>query len=646
MSKLNNNTEKLEALLAKVNALPEAGEGGIDTSDATATSSDILAGETAYVDGLKITGTIPTKTASDLIAAGPVVTVPEGYYANTVEKSISTVTQAIPSVSIDDSGLITATAAQSAGYVSDGIEIGKKQLTTQAAKTITPTKASQTAVAKNVYTTGMVTVDAIPSEYITTTDATASASDVLSGKTAYVKGSKVTGTIPNNGGITSTMDGINTKSIAIPAGYTSGGSVSLDNTIDNEVSEQADLIEQIAATVDSLPEAGSGVGLDTSDATATASDILSGKTAYVKGAKITGNIAFQAARTITPGVMDQVAISAGLYASGSITVKGDVNLIAGNIRSGTSIFGITGTYAGSSDSSTTDTSIEDSFVTKTITNYTNDRVNDIGAGAFFCMSRLETASFPACYRIGASAFYDCTNLQSISLPKCCTIDTSAFFNVTELAVVDLPKVNYIGTYAFGNRWLTGGSLNTGHFGSGYAKGATKTYAYFGSSAFSGCARLKAINLYYPSVATLSNINAFQSTPIAGYTTYNHGVYGSIYVPASLVDAYKSATNWAVYADRITALDASLDWGRDVPVFEFEFVGAEAEEGMTWREWVNSVYNDGSYGCNNDRVFSTTSGILGIDPIVYDDGTYSNYVRPDDIISNDIGYALHSESQWM
>ena len=87
-----------------------------------------------------------------------------------------------------------------------------------------------------------------------------SASDLLSGKQLIDdEGKVVEGNMPNNGSVSSTMDGINTKSITIPTGYTSGGTVSLDGTIDNEVEEQADIISQIKSVVDNLPNAGSGV---------------------------------------------------------------------------------------------------------------------------------------------------------------------------------------------------------------------------------------------------------------------------------------------------------------------------------------------------------------------------------------------------
>jgi len=52
--------------------------------------------------------------------------------------AMTTATQATPSISVNSSGLITASATQSEGYVSAGTKSGTKQLTTQAAKTITP----------------------------------------------------------------------------------------------------------------------------------------------------------------------------------------------------------------------------------------------------------------------------------------------------------------------------------------------------------------------------------------------------------------------------------------------------------------------------------------------------------------------------
>lgn len=69
--------------------------------------------------------------------------------------------------------------------------------------------------------------------------------------------------MPNNGSIALTMDGINTKTISIPEGYTSGGTVSLDGTIDEEVEEQTDLIEQIKNAANNLPEAGSSDSAET-----------------------------------------------------------------------------------------------------------------------------------------------------------------------------------------------------------------------------------------------------------------------------------------------------------------------------------------------------------------------------------------------
>lgn len=52
------------------------------------------------------------------------------------------------------------------------------------------------------------------------------------------------------------------------------------------------------------------------------------------------------ATTITPGTADKTAVSAYRYTTGAVKVKGDANLVAANIKSGTSIFGVTGTFTG------------------------------------------------------------------------------------------------------------------------------------------------------------------------------------------------------------------------------------------------------------------------------------------------------------
>lgn len=139
------------------------------------------------------------------------------------------------------------------------------------------------------------------------------ADKVLSGVNFGTEEGLKVGTMPNRGAVTNTLNA--GGSYTIPEGYHNGsGRIN-------------------AATLAAQTQAN-----------ATAAQILSGQTAWVNGALVTGTMANRGtpARQV-PGTTDRT-LSAGYYPTG-ITIAGDANLIAANIPAGKTMFGIAGTAA-------------------------------------------------------------------------------------------------------------------------------------------------------------------------------------------------------------------------------------------------------------------------------------------------------------
>jgi hypothetical protein len=144
-----------------------------------------------------------------------------------------------------------------------------------------------------------------------------------------------------NNGTVSTDISAKATEVTIAQGYHSGsGKVKIATAEQNKI-----ITGNIKSGITILGVAGKSSVVDTADANAVAGDILNGKIGYVNGSKITGNIPSKGAATYTPGTASQT-ISAGQYLSGAQTISGDADLVAGNIKSGVNIFGVTGSFSG------------------------------------------------------------------------------------------------------------------------------------------------------------------------------------------------------------------------------------------------------------------------------------------------------------
>ena len=267
---------------------------------------------------------------------------------------------------------------------------------------------------------------------------------------------------------------------------------------------------------------------------------------------------------------------------------------------------------------------EDAVITKTISSYTNDRVATIGNYAFYNCSKLTEVSFPAATNIGHCAFYGCSNLTTVSFPAATNIETYAFCNCYKLTEVSFPAATNIGNCAFygcSNLTTVSFPAATNIEGSAFYDCSKLMEVSFpaatniGDSAFYNCSGLISLYLTNSYVCILEGVNAFKGARIVG-------IEGRIYVPTSLVQAYRVAKNWSNYASIITSIDG--EYYDAIIYFYISGIRYTAESNMTWNDWCNSTYNTGDFTCGDGFVYEEPDDSA----IIFING---NIVLPTDVI---------------
>ena len=309
----------------------------IDQTSGTATASDMLEGATAWVNGQEVTGTIPIiESFRPTISAGDSYTIPAGYHdGNSIiySESLSSQTQG---TAINSDILINRTA-----WV-NGVKItgtmpnrGSESVTLNCGETYNILQGYHSG-------SGSITVRSLANQ----TSGTATASDMLEGATAWVNGQEVTGTIPIIESFRPTISA--GDSYTIPAGYHDGNSIIYSESLSSQTQGTAinsDILINRTAWVNgtkltgTMPNIGTesdtlncgathtisagyhnGSGVITAaslasqtSANATAADILSTKTAWVNGTKLTGTMPNVGTITRTLNAGESYTIAKGYH---------------------------------------------------------------------------------------------------------------------------------------------------------------------------------------------------------------------------------------------------------------------------------------------------------------------------------------------
>ena len=214
-----------------------------------------------------------------------------------------------------------------------------------------------------------------------------------------------------------------------------------------------------------------------------------------------------------------------------------------------------------------------------------ERVTSIGYYSFYYYYSLASITIPnSVTSINSNAFNYCSSLVNVNIPNGVTsIGSNTFNNCNSLASITIPNsVTSIGDYAFNGCCSLASitipdgvtSISSRAFNACYSlvnvtipNGVTT----IDSATFQNCWGMAIYDFTsHTSVPTLANADAFNRIPSDC----------EIRVPSALYDEWIAETNWSTYASQIVAIVA----------FTIDGTSYQAEEDMTWGEWVESKYN--------------------------------------------------------
>lgn len=185
--------------------------------------------------------------------------------------------------------------------------------------------------------------------------------------------------------------------------------------------------------------------------------------------------------------------------------------------------------------------IIDAFITGSITTDINSNVETIRQYALSDCENITNMKFPKAETVQFRAFQNCKSLKKVSLPvwKGSAQAMNTFQYCTALEEVDMPACENIRGVFYGCTALKSIRL--------------PALLNIRQEAFINCKSLDTIILPNNNIVTLVNISAFTGTPFA-----SGGTGGTVYVPASLIEAYKTATNWVTLYDAGTCNFAAIE----------------------------------------------------------------------------------------